>query len=301
MEVTAKHSLPPDEAIRRYKILQYKVSELQIGKVWTEFEGAGFKPILIKGWAAAQLYPEPFERCFVDIDLMVPPACFEEATEFLKFSKKLEGNLGVDLHRGARHLDALSFEDLYSNAVLIDCGGTRLRVLRQEDHLRILCVHWLNDGGADRDKLWDIYYAVANRSEGFDWERALDAVGPRRRKWIICAIGLAYKYLGLEIEDTPIFNEAKNLPAWLIKAVEKEWASEVKLLPLHFFLKDKKMLWKQIKKRLPPNSIQATVELEGEFDNGMRIGYQIRDIFFRIMPSIKRINKNFNASRSSKL
>jgi len=33
------------------------------------FENAGFKPILIKGWAAAQLYPQSSDRQFNDINL----------------------------------------------------------------------------------------------------------------------------------------------------------------------------------------------------------------------------------------
>lgn len=295
MAARSVNNLSPEEAVERYKILQYKVSELEVEKIWRRFEEAGFKPILIKGWAAAQLYPEPFRRQFVDIDFLIPPDRFQEA---LKFSENYAGHLAVDLHRGARHLDSKAFDDLFANAETLKCGETDIRVLRPEDHLRVLCVHWLNDGGADREKLWDIYYAVANRSEHFDWSRALEAVSGKRRRWIVCAIGLAHKYLSLDIEDTPISSEAKILPQWLVKAVEKEWASEVRLLPLHYFFRDKQMLWKQIKKRIPPNPVQATIELEGEFDNGPRIVYQLRDIFFRLKPSVRRIKKTFNSRKA---
>jgi hypothetical protein len=290
MEGFEVQSLTEEQREERFKILQYKVFELQIEKVWTEFEKAGFKPILIKGWAAAQLYPQPWSRHFVDIDLIVPPDLFAEAEKFLP---SIKSNISIDLHKGARHLDSLHFEKLLAKTISKPCGSTEIRLLCPEDHLRVLCVHWLNDGGSHREKLWDIYYAVANRSADFDWDRFLNSVNDKRRKWLVCAVGLAHKYLGLNIEDTPLSTEAKKLPRWLVKAVEKEWRSEVRLLPLHYFLRDKKMLWKQIKKRIPPNAVQATIELEGEFNNAPRFVYQVGDIFIRLMPSIKRINRIF--------
>jgi len=116
----------------------------------------------------------------------------------------------------------------------------------------------------------------------------LNAAGQTRRKWIVCVIGLAVKYLELNIEDTPLAKEAAHIPRWLIKAVEKEWQSDVKLRPLRYFLHDRKELWRQIKKRIPPNPIQATVDMNGEFNNRPRIFYQIGDIFLRLIPWIKK-------------
>ena len=57
---------------------------------------------------------------------------------------------------------------------------------------------------------------------------------------IVCTVGLACEYLGLKVEDTPIVDEVKNIPRWLIKTIEKEWKSDLKLVPLHHFLHDKK-------------------------------------------------------------
>ncbi len=274
----------------RYKIIRHKVREMQTQKIWADFEKAGFEPILIKGWAAAQVYPQPYEREFVDVDLMVPPGKFEAARRFA--SELNAPGLPVDLHSGARHLDTLSFEELFADSRIVQCGASEVRVLRDEDHLRILCVHWLNDGGADREKLRDIYYAVANRDpETFDWDRLLSVVSPKRRRWIVCAVGLAHRYLNLDVEDTPIGREAKEIPAWLSEAVEREWRSGVKLLPLHFFLNDKKALWEQVKKRIPPNPVQATVELEGDFDDRPRIFYQLKNVWTRLMPSIRRLRE----------
>lgn len=273
----------------RLKQLNLKVHEYHIEKAWKRFENAGFKPILIKGWAAAQYYDNPFDREFNDVDLVIEPADFDRAELFQNNYR--EDNTAIDLHRGLRQLDTLSFEDLYERTEIVRCGQTEVRVLCREDHLRVLCVHWLIDGGAKREKLEDIYYAVKNRPPEFDWDRCLNVVSQTRRKWILCTIALAGKYLGLDLKATPLADEMVEIPKWLLKALEKEWRSDVLLLPIHYYLNNRRELWRQIKKRIPPNPIQATIDMEGEFDNRPRIFYQTGDIFFRLKPSLKRITK----------
>ena len=243
-------------------------------------------PILIKGWLAARNYDHPEERGYTDIDFIIAPEKYEKALSILDTFK---GKISVDLHKGARHLDTVSYENLYENSRLIKCGENFIRVPRPEDHLRILCVHWLNDGGARKDRLADIYYAVKNRPKDFDWNRCLDSVSAKRRRWIICAIGLAQKHLGLDLAETFLANEKIVIPKWLDKALEKEWQSETPLIPLQNCLNDRRRLFEQIKKRIPPNAIQATIEMDGEFDNTPRVFYQIGDIFLRLVPSFKRI------------
>lgn len=282
-----------DSAARRLQSLTYKVQEHRLEKAWIRFENAGFKPILIKGWAAAQVYPNPSERDFNDIDLMIDSSRYVEAVNFLETFKsdKFGSNPGIDLHKDAKTLDTVSFENLYARSKTVVCGETDVRVLCPEDHLRILCVHWLVDSGAKKEKLWDIYYALENRPADFNWDRCLNAAGPTRRKWIVCVVGLTGKYLGLNIEDTPLAKEAADLPRWLIKAVEREWQSDVKLRSIHYVLRDRKEFWRQIKKRIPPNPIQATVDLNGEFNDQPRIFYQVGDVFLRLNPWLKRIFK----------
>ena len=99
---------------------------------------------------------------------------------------------------------------------------------------------------------------------------------------MICAIGLAHKYLGLDLDDTPIKEEAINLPKWLTNRVEKEWKSNTRLIPLKSVRSDFKKLVPQIWKRLPPNPITATIDCEGDFDAKTTIFYQVRDILKRI-------------------
>jgi hypothetical protein len=71
--------------------------------------------------------------------------------------------------------------------------------------------------------------------------------------------------------------------------VEREWRRGIDLRPLHTALRDRSALLQQIRKRIPPNPIQATIDCEGRFDDGSRLGYQLRDVLIRLTPSIKRV------------
>ena len=274
-----------DEA--RWNILQRKAQEVRVARAFCLLRSNGIEPVLIKGFAAGRNYPESVIRLSIDTDLAVAAADFQRAYE-IAVSSDAEG-LAIDLHRELRHLDTLDWEDLFENSKLIAIDGGTVRLLRPEDHLRVLCVHWLNDGGTDRGRLWDIYYAVENRPADFDWGRFLDVVSRRRRRWLICTVGLAHRFLGLDISETPINTEARDLPAWLVKAVEREWASETKPIPMEATLKDRRKFIDQFKKRLRPNPIRATIEMEGSFDAKTRVFYQIGNFFMRIAPSYRRV------------
>lgn len=268
--------------------LQTKVQKKKIAEAFRLFESENIEPILIKGWAVARLYPSGQMRPVGDIDLCVEPKFFQKAQNLLETEEFKR--LNIDLHCGLRHLDTVEWDDLFVNSRLIDIENQKVRVLRPEDHLRVLCVHWLTDGGANKDKLWDIYYTFRNDLEHFDWDRCLQTVSETRRRWIICTIGLAEKYLpAVSSVGTPFEFEKIEIPAWLIKAVEKEWASGLYLKPLQMCLHDRKEFFRQIRKRFPPNPLQATVETEGSFDKKTRIFYQIENIFRRAFPSFRRI------------
>ncbi len=278
------------EESEKFNLIQFKVNEHRIGQIWKFFEVGGFEPILIKGWVTARTYPKPHQRQFVDIDLVFKTKQFEPAKKY--YDNKSFGIL-IDFHKEVRHLDSLSFERLFENSELAKCGGVQIRILCEEDHLRLMCVHWLNDGGEYKDKLWDIYHAVNNRKSDFDWNKCLGVVNEKRRFWIVCAIGLCQKYLDLDLAATPISDAGQNLPKWLIKTLEKEWASEIRLKPLDHYFATKKELWIQLKKRFPPNPIQATIETDGYFEKYPRFYYQTLDIIKRIKPSFTRISAKF--------
>ncbi|MFT3745241.1 MAG: nucleotidyltransferase family protein [Pyrinomonadaceae bacterium] len=290
MQTNSSHSREPSNKAR-WSALQRKVQEHNALKAFALFRDNDIEPILIKGLAAARLYPGSVHRPSIDMDLAVAGRDIDKASQLLT-SLAADG-LAIDLHRELRHLDTFDWKDLFENSRLIDTGSGTYRILRPEDHLRVLIVHWLTDGGGNKERLWDIYYAIANREADFDWDRFLTVVSPKRRRWLVCTVGLAQKYLGLDLTGTPIENEARNLPDWLIARVEYEWAREDKNEPLEIVLSDRSRLLKQIALRFDQNPIWATVQMEGSFDARTRVFYQIGNFFYRIPSSIRRISREF--------
>jgi len=274
-----------DEA--RWSLLQIKAQEIRALQAFSLFRRHGIEPILIKGLAVARFYPPSRSRASVDMDIAVSKSDFASAYQIC--NSGAAAGLALDLHEELRHLDTLEWDDLFENSRLLDVDGDTIRVLRPEDHLRVLIVHWLTDGGGGKDRLWDVYYMIANRPVDFDWDRFLNSVSATRRRWLTCTIGLASRHLGLNLDDTPIKDEAADLPAWFIKAIDREWASDITLRPLHHCLNDPGMLLKQIRKRVPPNPIWATVDMEGSFDARTRVFYQIGSVIKRSFPSFRRI------------
>jgi len=272
---------------KRWLILRFKICEEKIKNAFGLFRANGVEPILIKGWAAAKEYPEKYRRIFSDIDLCVPPENYQKSIKLI--DNEEARTLNIDLHCGLRHLDKLEWEDLFGNSILESLDDIEVRVLRLEDHLRVLCVHWLTDGGAYKERLLDIYYLLENHSKSFDWNRCFGKISKNRRDWIIKTIALVHKYYDFDVSELPFAEETKSIPRWLIKTLEKEWKSDTKLIPLHTLLGDRREFWKQIKKRFPPNAIQATIEMEGKFDESPRSYYQVGSIILRFKPSIVRV------------
>lgn len=271
----------------RWRTLQRGVQEHKIRSAFEIFRQNGVEPIIFKGWAIDKYYPTESPRTMGDVDLAVESSNYSTALKLLKRSDVCR--LDIDLHKEFRHLDTVSWGDIFSNSELVEIGGAAIRVPRAEDHLRLICVHWLTDGGAHRDKLWDVYYLVSNRPATFDWSRCLDVVASHRRRWIVCTIGLAHRYLGLDISELPFRDEAKRIPAWVSKCVEKEWARGGSMQPVLSSLRDRDFFLDQLKRRFPPNPLRSVIEAEGSIDRKIRFDYQLRVLGRRSLPFIKNV------------
>jgi hypothetical protein len=268
--------------IDTWNSLQSKAQEIKVASAFQAFESVGIQPILIKGWAAARKYPRHHIRRPGDVDLVVPPEDFDRAQRLIL--DPTVARFSIDLHKALRQLDSLEWSDLFQHSKLVELNGTNVRVLCEEDHLRVLSTHWLIDGGGYKDKLWDIYYAVENRSADFDWNRCLNVVSATRRKWVVCAIALAHRYLGLNVDDLPFANELETIPKWITNCVEREWKRADRLEPILTSTHDKGLLMRQIARRIPPNAIRATIEAEGDLYGNRRRIYQAQVIGRRALP-----------------
>ncbi len=276
------------ENVSRWELLFSRKLEIEMVEAFEFFRSRGIEPLLIKGWAASRNYPPNSPRSYTDVDLAVDPFLFDNAKAAMASSEGSE--IGVDLHRGLRHLDTKPWNELFDDSEIIEIDGYEIRIPCPEDHLRIMAVHWLNDGAERKDRLWDIHYAVENRNLTFDWELCLGPVAANRRYWIIAAIGLAGRYTGLDLSGLPFEREAAELPDWLIRAIETEWRLGIRQRSLHTCLRDPREFVRQLRKRLPPNPIQAAIEVDGDFRSRFVFPYQIKSMNKRLWPSIRGIS-----------
>jgi len=271
----------------RWHLLEKIRKETDIVSLFSIFRERGLNPTIFKGWAISRYFPISQPRQYNDIDVIVDSSIFPSATQFAK--SEYFRRLRIDLHNELRELDTVLWDTVFSRTQLVKIGETDIRVLCPEDHLRVLCSHWLMDGGEFRHRLWDFYYLIDATRDTFDWDLCLRDISPNRREWVECVVGLTHKYLDLNIDDLPFAEKIRELPKWLIKAVENEWEQGVPQRPILTTLNNPKEFIKQFKKRISPNPLRAVVDMEGSFYRPKLTYYRIGSFFKRGSAMIKRI------------
>src|SRR5215207_2604925 len=127
----------------RRQALQSALQEREVEHVFALLRSAGVEPILLKGRAAAGLYPECGLRPPGDIDLCVRPGQYDAARASLWGPGRV-GTVVTDLkHDGSALKGAGGWNALYARARLLDLGESKILVLGREDQLRFLCLHLL--------------------------------------------------------------------------------------------------------------------------------------------------------------
>jgi hypothetical protein len=265
----------------RIHAVEVGVHHLRIQQAFTFLRAQGIEPVLGKGWAIARSYPQEGLRPYGDLDLYVPPEKRRAAEAALNGQDAPAAN--VDLHSGSVELDDRSIADLYKRSQLFPLGEVDVRVLGQEDHFRLLCLHTLRHGAWRPLWLCDLAVALETRSVDFDWDYFLS--GDRRRSdWVACSIGLAHQILGAEVEGTPVAERAKRLPRWLVPTVLRQWGAgqtaHGNRTPMAAYLQHPAGLLKALRLRWP-NPIEATVGVRGPFNEAPRLPFQIGDALRR--------------------
>jgi hypothetical protein len=252
--------------------------------VVTRLRSGGIEPVLMKGPAIARLYAERGLRPFDDLDLCVRPDQYHRALALLR--GWTSGLTLVDLHRGFPRLYSRSWEDLYAHSQLVTLGGTPVRVLSLEDHLRVLCLHQLKHGTPSPLWLCDVAVALESRSADFDWDRALGP-DPRRADLVACTIGLAHQILEVPIDDTPVSGRATRLPAWFLPSVLRQWArhSTADYHGPHRFAPASLFLVKapEVLRHWWPSPVAASIHLHAPFNDLPRLPIQTVDAVGRMI------------------
>ncbi|HEX9917907.1 MAG TPA: nucleotidyltransferase family protein [Pyrinomonadaceae bacterium] len=281
---SALKNTPAADTLRqahRLQLLEAARSERDIQAAFKALRSEGIEPLLFKGWAAAGHYPERGLRPWGDVDLYVPPRDYAKAEKLVEGSFALR--CAVDLfHEDFADLDERGVEELYARSRTMPLGDVEVRVPGDEDHLRLLCLHWLRHNAWRPLWLCDIAAALENRGADFDWDVCLGRSGNARQPdWIICTLALARELLGAQVNGAPDAVREARAPRWLARTVLKQWAVPAKQhrpdnLPMLTILRRQRPggILKALRDRWP-NALEATYGRRGPFTRQPRLPYQL--------------------------
>lgn len=279
---TSSTALQLEQAYRLHS-LQSAIHERDLKRLLSVLHKARVAAILVKGWAIARLYPEDGLRPYGDFDLCVHPELFPQAKALLR--KEPGFDLLVDLHAGFAKLDNRSWDELNERSQLAKLDDLNLRVLSPEDHLRVLCFHFLREGAWRPLWLCDVAVAVESRPASFDWDLFLGG-NSKRRAWFACTIALAHRLLDASLDGVPKAIADKYLPSWFVPAVLNAW--EVRSMYLRH-QSPMSYAWRNPSSQLKlknlrahwPNAVEGTIGVNGPFNEMPRLPFQLGNCALR--------------------
>ena len=294
---------PARELRQHAKILVLEAArhEAALCELFRLMQGAGLAPLLFKGRAVAQHYDEPHLRAMGDVDLCAPPGRFDDLAELFRRKGFLEitrvsgeahgravllsapaawpsKRLLVDLHQRFDRFAVDKLEDVFARARSLEFGGVRLPTPALEDHLRILAIHFLRDGGWRASSLCDIGAVLERLPSEFDWDLCLGA-DRRRRRWIAATFELAHALLGARLDGMPPERRIRAMPRWLGATVLSAWEKPFSHhAPRVAFRKTLRRHLSHVPAEILarwPNGIRASMELDADLNRLPRWPYQL--------------------------
>jgi Uncharacterised nucleotidyltransferase len=184
-------------------------------------------PVLLKGWAHGQLYPEPAVRHYTDIDLLIQPAFLESVSQALATLVPADPARAapIDLQTAAKDLPERSWAQLLAHSRVLSLPRGQVRALGFEDTLRLSCIHMMRHLSFHPLWLCDASVLVENLPSGFDWDYCLN--GDRRRTdWMLSVLRLANQTLGTRLDRCPERRLPRAVPPWMVRAMLRWWGNE---------------------------------------------------------------------------
>jgi hypothetical protein len=275
----------------RRQALQSALQEREVEQVFALLRPAGVEPVLLKGWAAAGLYPERGLRPPGDIDLCVRPEQLGAARAVL-WGPGRSGTAVADLqHDGPALSCAGGWDALYARTRLLELNGSKIRVLGLEDQLRFLCLHLLRHSGYRPLWLCDVAAALEAAPADFDWDVALGGAA-LTLNWVCCVLDLARRLLGARRKDLPEGVRAARAPAWLVAEVLRQWERPTTFehLPPELMAASLRRPARALPALLNrwPDPIRAFVGLSQPFDERARLPRQLGFYAARSAAFLKR-------------
>lgn len=284
----------------RFQALQAALAERDLATLVALLQSRAIEPLLIKGWAVARLYPEPGLRPYGDIDLCLRPHQVERAQALVQ--REYRGRTRVDLHAGAPRYFDHDIETLFSSARRLRLEGVSIRVPSPEQHLRLLCLHFLGHGAWRAVWLVDIALLMEHHAADFSWPRVLEGHS-RQSDWTECTLQLAAQLLEAR-HDGFARQRKRRPPRWLADTVLREWGQGSGLsqrAPVGVPREPKGLKPLDLVRNLCAhwrNPILATVETGGPFNGLPRFPFQLGAAILRLPVFLRRLRRSASGPRS---
>ncbi len=271
----------------RLQSLQSEIQEQKIEKVFRLLRQESLDAILAKGWVAAGLYPDRTLRPYGDIDICVKHQDHKLVSEL--FHRPEAGDCWIDLHRQFSEIGNRSVEELFSRSKMQNVGSEQARVLGDEDHVALLCIHFLKHGAWRPLWLCDVAAAMEFSWPTFDWDLCLGK-DKTRASWVQSAFGLAHRLLGASTDKLPLNMRTLPIPEWLADNVLQQWSNPFAMyqapmnhpVPMAEIWRRPSRLIDGLRQRWP-NPIIATISVHGRLNDLPRLPYQLANCITRVV------------------
>lgn len=208
-----------------------------LSQAWTALENAGIHPVLLKGFALAQYYPQPHLRQWGDIDLYVGQKQYHAACGILqtvfpdadhppvedeerKHYNFILPNTVLELHRVSmtfshprdrRYYEQLEETYLTKDGPSFDCNGLSITIPEETFNLFFTFLHaWhhFNETGMNMKQLCDIAVLLHAYKDVIDHARLNEMLVKLHllEVWQL-VMYIMVKYLGVQREECPFYSE----------------------------------------------------------------------------------------------
>lgn len=227
-----------------------------LGQAWKAFEKAEIHPVLLKGFALAQHYPQPHLRQWGDIDLYVGQkqyhdACAvlreafpdakhpEEEFEFLKHYNFVFGDTVLEMHRismafahprDRKYYERLEEKYLMKDGPKVDLEGVTVTVPDETFNVFFTFLHaWHHfmESGMNMKQVCDIAVLLHAKRDTIDRERLKEMLTKLHlmEVWQL-VMYIHVQHLGLTQSDAPFYTDkCKDRAELLFKRILKEGSS----------------------------------------------------------------------------
>ena len=217
-----------------------------LNQAWKALENAGIHPVLLKGFALAQYYPQPYLRQWGDIDMYVGQKQYHDACaalreafpqakhpkeefEFLKHYNFVFGDTVLEMHRVSmtfahprdrRYYEYLEEKYLTKDGPALDIDG--LSITTPEETFNVFFTflhawHHFMETGMNMKQVCDIAVLLYAKQDSIDRERLKKMLTKLHLmdvwKLIMCIL---VKHLGMSYSECPFYTPASQYRADLL-------------------------------------------------------------------------------------